>query len=68
MAGFGEMAQRSRALAVPAEDQSSILRTHMQLSTASDCSPKGSAALFWPLWASGVHVINIQVQAKHPYV
>lgn len=34
LAGFGDMAQRSRAHAVPAEDQGSILSTHMQLPTA----------------------------------
>ena len=54
----GEMAQWLRALAALLEDLGSIPSTHITAYTACDSTSREPNPHFWPLLASGTHVVH----------
>lgn len=71
----GQMAWGLRALAALAESPGLAPSTYMEFYTICNLSSRGLDALFWPPWASGMHIhmcrenthIHIkQILKKHP--
>ena len=54
----GEMAQQLRELAKLPEDLSSIHRIHMAAHNHLQLKSRRADALFWPLWAPGIQVVQ----------
>ena len=59
------MAPWLRTLSAPLEYPGLALSIHMVAQTICNFNFRASSALFWPLWALGMHAVHTQL--KHPY-